>query len=399
MDNKLKFTKQALLDVPHPAKGHKRYYDTAVSGLCLKVTPKPKRETISGKKFYVYRSFHGRPKEIKIGAFPEWSIHNAQKKARSIIGQLEEGTFNPTSRAKGATITLQEALDSFIKETKPKPRTVETYQQSINKYLGDWLNKDLTDIKFQMVQKRYHSISGHAVANNAMKPLSSIWNFAQASLLDDDGQPIITQANPVELLRKSRKWRKVGQKKDYLQPHQIGEWYEAMMSTKSTRSRNNDNVMRSYFMFLLLTGIRRQDGMTLLLKNVNFKGKIFTLVDSKGRKDDPIDLPLNKFTSKYLKNGSKEFAFPSCDGGHIKRVDDRVRELRDKLGFHWTLHTLRRTFETTANNLEIPVFNQKRLMTHAQSDITERYAQLSMDRLRKDSEKICKAILEEAGHM
>jgi len=74
-----------------------------------------------------------------------------------------------------------------------------------------------------------------------------------------------------------------------------------------------------------------------------------------------------------------------------------VREIRDELGFFWSLHTLRRTFETTANNLEIPVFNQKRLMTHSQSDITEKYAQLSMDRLRKDSLKICKTILKQAG--
>ncbi len=399
MNNRFKFTVTRLKEIEYPLKGHKRYYDSKFSGLCLKVTPQPKRENISAKKFYVYRSFDGRPKEIKIGAFPEWPIDKARKKARVIVGQLEEGTFNPIGgRAKGKTITLEEALDTFIERKRLKPRTVETYQQSIHKHLKDWLKLDLTEITFDRVQKRYSTIQGDAVANNAMKPLSAIWKFTQATLLDSRQQPVITQANPVELLKRSGQWREVGKKTDYLLPYQIKKWYKAIQKVKSIRSRNNDEVIRNFFMFLLLTGIRKQDGMTLHHKNVDMRGKVFTLVDTKSsRTNEKIQLPLNQYHMKYLKNKSQRYVFPSCDGPHIRKVDDRVREVRDELGFYWSLHSLRRTFETTANNLEIPVFNQKRLMTHSQTDITEAYAQLSMDRLRKDSAKICKTILQQAG--
>jgi len=63
-------------------------------------------------------------------------------------------------------------------------------------------------------------------------------------------------------------------------------------------------------------------------------------------------------------------------------------------GMPYTLHDLRRTFITTAEQLDISSWTVKRLANHRQTDVTgQHYVVHSIDRLREPMEKISTELL------
>ena len=58
------------------------------------------------------------------------------------------------------------------------------------------------------------------------------------------------------------------------------------------------------------------------------------------------------------------------------------------------MHTLRRTFETTAESLDISYYALKRLLNHSMgTDVTSGYIVTSTERLREPMAKICEYLL------
>ena len=65
---------------------------------------------------------------------------------------------------------------------------------------------------------------------------------------------------------------------------------------------------------------------------------------------------------------------------------DRAKEL---VGFDFTPHDLRRTFETTANRLAFSQYTLKKLVNHRNTrDVTGRYIVLDIDELREPMQQI-----------
>jgi integrase len=63
----------------------------------------------------------------------------------------------------------------------------------------------------------------------------------------------------------------------------------------------------------------------------------------------------------------------------------------------FSLHDLRRTFITTAESLDIPAYALKRLLNHADGDVTAGYIILDNERLRAPMQRIADYLVRAMG--
>jgi integrase len=94
------------------------------------------------------------------------------------------------------------------------------------------------------------------------------------------------------------------------------------------------------------------------------------------------------------------YVFPGAGKtGHLAEPKRLVHTIGERIGHHFTIHDLRRSFITVAEGLNIPQYSLKALVNHRHpdDDITGSYIQLSAERLREPMQRITDFILESAG--
>lgn len=106
-----------------------------------------------------------------------------------MLGEIAQGKDPRTGKRISALsdITLKEVLQKFL-EIKPiRDDTKRNYHYAINRHLNDWLDIPITSITKDMVEQRHQELtvspnrlgtSGHGRANNVLKKLSALINFA-----------------------------------------------------------------------------------------------------------------------------------------------------------------------------------------------------------------------------
>ena len=75
-------------------------------------------------------------------------------------------------------------------------------------------------------------------------------------------------------------------------------------------------------------------------------------------------------------------------------------KVREGAGVHFTLHDLRRTYATTAEDLDISGLTVKRLLNHkTDADVTAGYQIPNLKRLRSVSDRIVREMLKRSGRL
>ncbi len=70
--------------------------------------------------------------------------------------------------------------------------------------------------------------------------------------------------------------------------------------------------------------------------------------------------------------------------GHLVEPSKAMLRVAKLSSINFTVHDLRRTFITTAESLDIPVYALKRLLNHKMAnDVTAGYIVIDVERLRK----------------
>ncbi|NVN97597.1 tyrosine-type recombinase/integrase, partial [Candidatus Nomurabacteria bacterium] len=256
--------------------------------------------------------------------------------------------------------------------------------------------------------------AGEASANSVMRTFRAVYNFAR-SYSDND-----IPDNPVQRLSQTRQWYKVERRTNYLKPHELKYWYDAVQKIPNT-------VIRDYLLLTVFTGLRKQEGLQLKWSSVDIKDRSFTIIETKNGK--PHKLPMSDYLHtlfKELQNHKiNEYVFPGPgEAGHlveprkqmafitkstqlmINGVDKENALERKKAkdpdsilpGISFMLHDLRRTFITIAESLDISYAALKRLLNHSDGgDVTGGYLQITTDRLREPMERISTKMLDLMG--
>lgn len=455
---KIKLTDTEVEKIPFAGKGKQvDYFDSDLDGFGLRVSA-------TGKKYFVRTLLGTKRVRVMMKSTQLISAKDARKEALATLGKIAEG-IDPNEAKRQArqqaeeeeqqAITLQKALDEYVNKGKLKPRTITTYKDLCRLYLSDWLDKPAADITREMVKERHKEIATNkrtrrklskeistesgkaklkpvtppepkrreAAADNAMRVLRSVLNY---TFEDEEGTPY---ANPVTVLssKKRKAWFKVDRRRTLIKNSDLPAWY------KSVTGLDND-VMRDYLLFLIFTGLRRQEAATLKWKQIDFAESCFTIMDTKNK--HPHTLPLSDYLDKLLtdrKEGLKTelaeakaalatidtmtlrdqqtvrnrfalaesrlaspYVFPG-EGktGYIVEPKRAIDTVTAESGVSFSCHDLRRTFATLAESLDLSGYTVKALLNHRQAvnDVTGGYIILNVDRLRDPMQKITNALL------
>ncbi len=386
-----KITKSYVDRLSTPETGQAFVRDIELKGFAVRIT------SSGAKSFILEKRIDGKVKRLTLGRYPELTVEQARKEAHKLLGHIAVGR-NPAAEKKQEALqgtTLKQAFDDFVKTRKNlKERTLYDYRRLMKVAFADWQEKAMTGISKDMVSKRHNKIGserGEAYANLAMRFLRALFNFAIAQYEDGNGKSILHE-NPVMRLTQTRAWYRIDRRQTVIKPHQLSPWYEAVMSLKQDQISIQSAMVADYLLFLLFTGLRRQEAATLKWSNIDLDDRSFTLTDTKNR--EPLTLPLTDFIFDLLQSRKaatdSEYVFAgNGKAGYLIEPRRQVQKVTELSGVSFTLHDLRRTFITVAESIDISAYALKRLVNHKMTnDVTAGYIVSDVERLRKPMEQI-----------
>lgn len=393
---KINFTK-ASVKALKPTKSRYEVWDTKIAGLCVRVSP-------TGVKTYqVFKKLHGKARRITLGKETDLTVEQARNKATSKITDIVYKEIDPNQEKRilrAKSLTLSEVFSDYKKASKLREGTLANYALAVDRDLKDWKDSPLQNINGLMVQKRHKTLSkvSETTANKAMRVLRALFNFARDQYENSEGRSLFPD-NPTRKLK--RQWNKEKRKKGYIPHHQFKDWFNAVIDLPNTMKRGDPELARDYLIFIVLTGLRRNEASSLRWEDIDFSAKRFIVRDTKNHDDLWMPLPeylldLLKNRHEHLKTQQKENKKNEIDSPfQIQDPRKFVAIVRKQSSVHFTIHDLRRTFITTAESLDIGSFTIKALVNHRSgtSDVTEGYVQINTERLREPMERISNFIL------
>ena len=387
---KLKLTKSGVEKLPYylpstkqPKKNQELFWDTELAGFGLRVTR-------ASKTYIVEKRVNRRTVRARIGRHNQIPTDKARKMAQKLIYEMTDGKdVNARKKAiQGESVTLQQAYDQFLEKRDLKERTIWDYQRAMDISFKSWKRKRIIDVTREMVSRHYTKLGnqiGKAQANQSMRFLRSLINFAAGQYENGDGKPLIKD-NPVSIITQTKTWYRVERRQTIIKNHDLASWFESVDSL-------NGDLVKDYLKVLLFTGLRRQEAMKLRWDQVDLKAKTLTIIDTKNR--NPLTLPLGPFILKLLKDRKQDatdspFVFPGTGKtGHLVESKYQTAQVTKESGIKFCLHDLRRVFINTAESLDISSYAVKQLVNHSTGgDVTAGYMVSDPERLRKPMERI-----------
>ncbi len=152
------------------------------------------------------------------------------------------------------------------------------------------------------------------------------------------------------------------------------------------------NIQAANLMKLaLFTGMRRGELFKLRWKDVDFERGFLNIRDPKGGPDQkiPLNEPAKKLLKSHEKTGSK-FVFPGQGGGQRITISKAVNRIKARANLpkdFRPLHGLRHTYASMlASSGQVDMYTLQKLLTHKSPVMTQRYAHLRDEALKKASD-------------
>lgn len=411
---KIGFTKaditKAVLPVQKKLKaGEQKYFwDKHNPGIGLKVTPSKivyivQARTLEGKdKREVFADYSG-------GITTEEAIEKGRALKKALETQVD------ASHASDSALTLRKALEVYAEDKKAgqrgglRPKTIQVYTSAITRCFPEWLDFPISQITSTMVVDKYKALATHeghrskkggakAQASQACRTLRAILNHFRVMLEDDQGVSPLP-ANPMKKLSATYEgWNTPAKKKNDLIPSaQLAPWYQAVSALPNA-------TMSQFLLFCLFTGLRRTAASSLKWSDIDFKSEVITIREELDKTGEGQLLPMSDYIKRLLESRVRvlgnDYVFPGDKEGEcIKEPKRAVASVVKKSGVKFSCHTLRKTFATAAENLDISNIKVKHLINHSVSnDVTaHHYITVNVDQLREPMQKITNYLKEQCG--
>ncbi len=377
----INFTKTRL-DKLEPAEAGKRiaYGDAKKPKLVLRITDK------GTKTFYVVKKVAGKTKWVTIGRWPETSVDKARKAVDDILSDLNKG-IDPIDKKRAQQLkqlALGELLEKYLSDRELKDSTKKDYRIKFNRGFGDWKKKPASKITPSMVMQRHKKISksGKTTANTTMRVLRLLMRYGKAIGAVD--------SVPTDILNSARLWHKNKRKANIIPSDDLQNWYQAVESLLDIKSQ-------IYFTLLLYTGLRHQEGLSLLWEDIDWQENTLIVRNTKNHLDHklPIAKPLLPLLKKLRNETAKTaWLFPNPKGTAQLSEAPRsaLKSIKDN-SVPFSVHDLRRTFATIAEAVYIPQTIIKKLLNHVtDNDVTGGYIRTEMKTLHDAVNKIASFI-------
>ncbi|MGD0234618.1 MAG: integrase family protein [Syntrophorhabdales bacterium] len=381
---KIKISKSTVDRLPFAPKGEQiDYFDSELKGFGSRVSA-------TAKTYFVLKRVNGKLTRVTLGTHGVKTAEQARREAIHTLSDLGKGidVNREKARAREKGITLSEVLDRyFTARQELKPRTVTTYRALFRLYLKDWMKQPIEHITKDMVAARHLRVAkkaGKAAANNVMRTLRAVYNFANELL--DDSLPI----NPVKRLSNTRQWFTIERRQTVVSESDLPKWFAAV-------NKLENPIIRDYLLLLLFTGARRTETCSLKWEDVDLENKTFVLTKTKNGK--PLPLPMSDYIHQLFLDRhtlrESDFVFPGRGTtGHLVESRRQTKLITKQTGIKFTLHDMRRTYTSAIDGI-VGYYELKRLLNHSvrADDVTAGYVVKNTEKLRPLMQKVTDHIL------
>jgi integrase len=389
------FTQTSLDALPVPER-RTWVYDTKSPQLGLTLL------STGTRSFHVRATVYGQTKRIGLenGKYPGMKVEQARKEATRLLAEIADKADPVESRKekKASEVTLRDVFnDYFLKKRgrkgdKLRESTKSEYEMALDKTVDDYWDRPLSDIDESLVLRRYRKRMDESKTRAASfhKVITALFNFARVNYKRSIGTHSSGETyfpnNPGQVIVDHKLQYKAPRRKSYIREEEITDWFDAVESLGT--------IEREFLLFVLMAGVRKTEALTLTWDALDLRVGTFTLRDTKNRED--VELPIPFYLQPMLKKRMGE--------GRVFPVGDDAKaclgKVRKGAGVHFTLHDLRRTYATTAEDLDISGLTVKRLLNHkTDSDVTAGYQIPNLKRLRSVSDRVVREMLKRSGRL
>jgi integrase len=407
----IKVTAEWIKIIQNPTTPQEYYWDDELTGFGLVVGR-------TGEKTFVARGrVDGKRHKVTIGRLgaprPDghpWTAKLARNEAKRILGKLSAGIEPAPVRRHDAPqptgpthADAVKAHNDHMKKKGRSERTIKSFNADLNRHMSDWMDEPLSELTSEVLSARHELIKekskarsgtnplnekGSPAANRIMAHVSAAWNSLNKKLSGKLGSWNPAKSVDRDLLKPKRE-----------RLADVADWYTRVMTVKS-------GIRRDALVFALFTALRHEDVRFARWEHVDLDKKTLLLPDPKGGPTHAFTIPLSPTAVRMLERRKKQnihdlgqldggWVFPTIlmDGTVGPMID--IREQRRVGDGHVRcpaedIHTLRREFESIAQEEGVSDLDQHVLTNHAFGgrNVNETYIRQSMDHLAMVTAKI-----------
>ncbi len=373
-----------------PKKERFEVWESNEKGFGLRVSP-------TGRKSFVYMyRFQGKSRRITFGNYPIISIAKALVKLEGARQLLENGD-DPGLVKQTAKEDLQNtptiaglAEEYLDKWAKVRKRSWKEDQRILYKdVVPVWGKRKARDIACRdvvLLLDRIMERGAPIQANRTLATIRKMFKFALSRAILD-ASPCWAVVAPAKENRRDR----------VLSEEEIRIFWERLNNARMERGT------ALVLMFQLISGQRKGEVAASEWENFDLKQGLWTIPSEKSKNSYSHRIPLTQLALSVLSEirdlaGESRWLFPSRHNDHhitMTSIDHAVRNNLDHFGIEpFTPHDLRRTAATQMASAGVSRLIIKKILNHADNDVTSIYDRHSYEKEKLQAMKIWETKLQ-----
>ena len=376
-------------------------WDTLTRGFGVRVKPSG---ALSFVVSYYAPGLHRVKRRLTLGSYPTLTVDAARKKAVATLARVLEGDDPARDRADARRAAERETVERLFADyldygrARFKPRTVESFEYLSRLYIVPTLGRlPVAKVAPRDVARLHHALRDKPpTANRVVSVLKAFFYWLERQGLFTGTNP----ARPVELYPENRRER-------FLSVEELARIGQAMRVAEALglppapgqqrrpapkRKRNAgmfaprlepaNPVAVAALRFLLFTGWREQEALTLRWDAVNLRDGTATLAVTKsGKSVRALPAPAVELLDEQPRVKGAPYVFPGrYPGKPLESVRRLWYAVRWEAGLEGVrLHDLRHSVASFAGGRGYSLFLIGKLLGHKTARSTERYAHLADD--------------------
>lgn len=357
-----KLTARAIDSIKATPGKRAEYYDSVVTGLMLRVTPK------GVKTWRVFYRHRGRNKRVTLGTVDAIGLAEARDRARTALEQVRDG-LDPASEKRLAkqAQTIDDLITDFIeKYSKRRKRSWrEDQRMLIANVLPVWKHRAIADIKRRDVRQLIEDIAVRAPvgANRVLAVVRKMLNFAVDQEIIETN-PAARFARPTQETSRDR----------VLTGEEIRQaWadFEALSIE-----------MAATFKLRLVTAQRGIEVRSMRWCDVDLQSGWWTIPATVAKNKLGHRVPLSPMALAILKGLGAEAGIASPDAYVLAGARGRRQQTEAAATFsvkNFRGHDLRRTAASIMTGSGVPRLVVSRILNHVEKGVTAVYDRHSYD--------------------
>jgi len=354
---KIKLTKSAI-DALKPALRDEVYWDAALSGFGVKVTPKGRKVFIA---LYRIRGGRSRLRKYTIGPYGKLTLHHARATAQRVFAERFEGR-DPAGeklelRRREVVDRVDDLIEAFASEHLAGIRSGKAVARALRReVIPVWGHRSIHDIKRRDISTLVFQVAAQRTPNSAHRLLKGIKRFFSWCL----GRAIL-ESSPA-----------LGIQSGYREVSRDRVLNDEELERIIRAAREISGPFGGIVEFLALTGQRREEVNQMVWDEVDLDRGVWTLPAARAKNGRLHVVHLSEQAVAILNYPDRGRAYIFSNTARPYQRFNRMKRRLDALSGveDWVLHDLRRTCVSGMARLGIAPHIADKILNHQSGTIS-----------------------------